>query len=85
MHEVISVEVLDNYKLKVEFENGEQRLKDITNLINKPAFKQLLKYNIFRKVKVIDGAITWQLDNGDEIDLCPDNTYETSEPFDPHK
>jgi hypothetical protein len=78
MHEVIKVTPLENYRLLVKFENGEQKTKDMTGLLDKPAFNLLKDLSIFKSVMIVDGAITWITSDGNEIDLCPDNTYQTS-------
>lgn len=81
MKEVISVTPLKNYRLLVEFDNRERRIKDITPLLDKPAFIPLKNIAFFNTVSVVYGAVTWQDDEGNEIDLCPDNTYLTSVPL----
>ena len=81
MKEVVSVTPLKNYRLLVEFDNGERRIKDITPLLEKRAFKPLKNISYFNTVAIVCGAITWQDYDGNEIDLCPDNTYLTSTPF----
>ena len=77
MHEVIKVTPLENYHLLVKFENGETKTKNMKDLLDKPAFKPLKDTSLFKSVIVIDGAITWITPEGDEIDLCPDKTYQS--------
>ena len=78
MYQIASVKPLDNYVLQVIFTNGEKRYKDIKELLQKPVFQPLCNKAVFEQVKVINGAISWVMDDGLEVDLCPDNTYFTS-------
>ena len=43
--------------------------------LEKGVFKKLKDKNFFESVKVSYGTVSW----GDEIDLCADSIYETSE------
>ena len=74
MREVIKVEVLDDYKLKLTFDNNVEKIKDMNPYLDKGVFKALKDKEIFNTVKISFGTITW---NGD-IDLCADDLYETS-------
>ncbi len=78
MLEVINVKTLDDFMLEVEFSNGEVRFKDMKPYFNKSIFKKIEEKSVFESVKIIDGAITWILSDGYELDICPDNTYKTS-------
>ena len=78
MHEVIKVTPLEGFCLLVQFENGELKTKDMSSLLNKPAFRPLNDISFFKSARVINGAITWITSDGDEIDLCPDKTYQDS-------
>lgn len=75
------IQTLDDYTIIVQFENGEERVKDIKNLLDKAAFKPIVDIKVFKSAIVVDGAITQILSDGQEIDLCPDKTYETSKPI----
>ena len=63
-----------DYKLDLEFENGEIREFDITPYINKGIFKELRHREYFVRVKAYLGSIQWP--NGQ--DFCPDTLYELS-------
>jgi len=86
MKKVISIEILDEYKLLLKFNNGEKRVYDMSNRLN-GVFEHLKDYNEFKAVKVIDGAPTWFLNYTvpsnicREIDICPTSAYLDSVPF----
>ncbi len=71
---VIKVEALEEYKLKLIFTNNEVKIFDTNPYLNKGVFKELKNFEIFKKVKVLMGSITWP--NGQ--DFCPDTLYEES-------
>ncbi len=61
----------DNYKLNLDFTNGESGVYDCSDLLNFGIFKELNDKNYFKKVKVLDGTIAWP----HEQDICPDTLY----------
>lgn len=75
MIEIKKVEVLSNYRLLLTFNNNEKRIKDMKPYLNKGIFQKLKNKNFFNQVKISFGTISW----GDQIDMCADNLYETSE------
>jgi len=85
MREVKTIEVLKDYKLLLNFENGEKRIYDMSKRLN-GVFEHLKDYHKFGAVKVIDGTLTWFLNNNlstnvcNEIDICPDSAYLDSIP-----
>jgi len=68
---------LQDFKLKVVFANGENRLFDVTPFLDKGVFKQLRDVQYFRKVRVAFGAITWP----NEQDFSKDTLYLLSKPL----
>ncbi len=69
---VRAVEALDNYKVRVKFEDGTQKEMDLKPYLHGPIFESILDdLAVFRTVKVQEGTITW--DNGADID--PDVLY----------
>ncbi len=66
-----AIEVLDDYKLRITFENNEIRTFDVTPYLNYPAFKRLKNKGYFSLAKVAHGTVCWS----DEIDFCPDTIY----------
>ena len=72
MHKIINVTVLENYKLKLEYENGRQGIADLSHLVGKGVFALWNDYNAFRKVKIgSSGELSWS----DLVDICPDSLY----------
>lgn len=74
MNRIKKVKPLQDYKLLVEFENGEKRVKDMKPYLEKGVFTKLKNKEFFDKVKIAYGTICW----GEDIDLCADSIYETS-------
>lgn len=75
MRTVISAKPLEDYKLLLEFDNGEKKLRDISHLLDKPVFAFLKDKSHFNAVYIEYGAVTWKDDEGNEVDLCPDALY----------
>jgi hypothetical protein len=69
---IISVEAKDDYTLLVTFENGEKKLCDISDLLDKPMYKPLKNRAFFCTVKVGFGTAIWN----DNIDIAPEYLYE---------
>ena len=74
MREIIRVETLEDYKLVLTFDNGEIKIKDMKPYLDKGVFKKLKDINVFNKVEIKYGALSWDND----IDMCADSLYETS-------
>ena len=74
MREIIEVEALKDYQLKLIFDNGEIKIKDMKPYLDKGIFKKLKDINVFNNVKIKYGTISWEND----IDICADSLYETS-------
>ena len=68
---VKDLETLDDYKLKLFFENGEIKIFDVRPFLEKGIFKELRDKELFKNVKVFLGSVKWQ--NGQ--DFCPDTLY----------
>ena len=75
MNRIIDVKALENYKILVIYQNGEKRIKDMKPYLEKGVFKKLKDEEFFKSVKVAYGTVSW----GEQIDLCADSIYETSE------
>lgn len=65
------VSMSSDYKLILEFTNGERGVYDCTPLLNFGAFKELKDLNYFKKARVLDGTVVWP----HEQDICPDTLY----------
>ncbi len=69
---IVKVEALDNYKVKILFDTKEEKVYDMKELINKNKFYINLKNKeYFKKVKPRGETIEWE--NGE--DICPENLY----------
>lgn len=71
---VSQVEPLSAYRLLLSFNNGEERIFDMTPYLSKGIFTSLQDPAYFNAVRAIGGSIAWP----DEQDLCPDTLYELS-------
>ena len=75
MRKVINVKVLEDYKLELTFDNNVVKIKDMKPYLNTGVFRTLSKKEVFNSVKLSFGTISWN----DDIDMCADYLYETSE------
>ncbi|MFI3325786.1 MAG: DUF2442 domain-containing protein [Clostridia bacterium] len=75
--ELISVEKAlpnNNYTITMLFSNGETRLYNARELLEKPVFKALNSKVFFLTAKAMYGTVVWN----DDIDLDPEYLYENS-------
>ena len=56
---VRSVKPLANYKLHIEFTNGEHKIFDVSPFLEKGIFRELKDHQYFQKVRVAFGAVEW--------------------------
>ncbi len=68
------VRPLEDYKLKLKFENNEERIFDLKPYLNLGKFSELQDQKLFKKVRVSFDTIEWP--NG--IDLDPEFLYKHS-------
>ncbi len=72
MHKIINVTVLQNYKVRLEYSDGEKGIADLSHLVGKGVFALWNDYNTFRNVKIgLSGELLWN----DLVDLCSDSLY----------
>ncbi|MBA3016746.1 MAG: DUF2442 domain-containing protein [Proteobacteria bacterium] len=72
MHKIINVTVLQNYKVKLEYADGENGIADLSHLVGKGVFILWNDYKAFQNVKIgLSGELLWN----DQVDLCPDSLY----------
>ena len=74
--DVVKVEAKSDYKLFLEFENGEKRLFDMAPYLDKKPFAQLKGSPLFGKASVACGTVVWPGD----IDIAPETLYDRSRP-----
>jgi len=63
---VISVEPLDDYKLRVELSNGRKGVFDVSKFVGSGVFRELTDPKYFRRVYVDYGTVVWP--NEQDID-----------------
>ena len=73
---VKSVKPLENYRLRLAFTNGEERIFDAKPLLALPVFQPLRNPHFFSLAQVAYGSVSWPND----IDYCPDTLYKESIP-----
>ena len=72
MHKIINVTILQNYKVRLEYADGEKGIADLSHLVGKGVFALWNDYNTFQNVKIgSSGELLWN----DQVDLCPDSLY----------
>ena len=74
---VQSVEPLHNYQLKIAFDNGDQRLFDVSPFLEKGIFRELKDESYFKSVRVVFGSIEWP----NEQDFSYDTLYILGKPL----
>ncbi len=70
----ISVKPLENYRLEIEFSNGEKRIFDCKPYLNGDWFEELLEQKKFASVRIAGHTIAWASGQ----DICPDCLYDNS-------
>ena len=74
--DVIAVKATNDYRLYLEFENGEKRIFDMTPLMEKPPFVRLKGSPLFQAARVDYGTVCWP----GNIDIAPETLYDRSIP-----
>ena len=69
--EISKAEYLDNYRLKLTFNNGEVKTVDLENELNGSAFVQLRQIEYFKMFQIKYNTIEWA--NG--ADYAPEFLY----------
>ncbi len=69
MKKIISVSVLEDYRVWLRFDDGVEGIADLSELVGRGVFAAWRDYAFFRRAFVADyGSPTWP----GELDLCPD-------------
>ena len=76
--DVVSVKVQPGYRLELEFENGEQRIFDMSLYMDKKPFNRLNGSPVFSCAYVDYGTVVWP----GNIDIAPETLYDSSVPID---
>jgi hypothetical protein len=75
--DVISVETKPEYRLILEFENGEKKVFDMSWLMDKKPFIKLKGSPLFYRASILSGTVVWP----GNIDIAPETLYLRSEPI----
>lgn len=71
------VKALHNYLLYIKFQNGEEKIYDMKEVLNYPFYKNLKDERNFKMVKVSGINIEWETGE----DIAPENLYNDSKPI----
>jgi hypothetical protein len=74
--DVTNVEIEQDNKLLLEFENGAKRRFDMTPYLEKKPFDRLKDNHLFQRVHISLGTLEWP----GNIDIDPETLWEYSEP-----
>lgn len=67
---------IEDYKIYITFENGEEKLFDVSPYLETGIFQELKDLKMFHTVKPVLGSVQWE--NGQ--DFCPDTLYLEGKP-----
>lgn len=71
---IVDVKPLDGYRLLVKFENGEEKVFDMTPYLETGKFSELKDLALFNSVVVKYDAVEW----ANNLDIDPEMLYEKS-------
>ena len=74
--DVVKVSAKLGYVLELEFENGEQRVFDMSPYMEKKPFHRLKESGVFFGARVDYGMVVWP----GNIDIAPETLYDRSVP-----
>lgn len=74
MHKLVSVQVIEDYKLIVEFINGEKKVFDVRPYIKGDWYGKLKEKKYFKNVRILGNTVCWS----DGQDIAPHELYELS-------
>ena len=70
--EVIRAEYIDGFRLQLLFNNGEQRIVDLSNSLKCPVYTPLKDIDYFKRFSIKFNTVEWE--NG--ADFAPEYLYE---------
>lgn len=74
--DVVKVKASQDYRLHLEFENGEKRIFDMSPYLDKKPFVHLKRLPLFAMASVDYGTVVWP----GNIDIAPETLYDRSVP-----
>jgi hypothetical protein len=82
--DIVEIEKISGYKLKLKFQSGETGTADLSDYKNRGGvFKNFTDPDYFRQVFVSHGVLCWPGD----VDIAPETVYNLAtgnNPFSPH-
>ena len=75
--DVVKVRVKTRYVLELVFENGEQRMFDMSSYMDKKPFNRLKGSTTFQGAHIDYGTVVWP----GNIDISPETLYDRSVPI----
>ena len=69
----IEVRAIEKYKIYIKFKNGEEKILDMKEMLDKKYYQKLKDYEYFKNVKISKTGITIEWEDGE--DLAPENLY----------
>lgn len=73
----IEVQAIEDYKLYIKFNNGEEKIYDMKPLLKHKFYQELKDKERFKKVKPDGISIEWETGE----DIAPENLYNDSIPI----
>lgn len=70
--EIIKAEYIDNYRIKLWFNDGKVKIVDLADSLNGLVFEPLRELEFFRKFTIKFNTIEW----GNGADFAPEYLYE---------
>lgn len=75
--DVINVKAEADYRLILEFENGERRMFDMSRFMDEKPYNRIKNSPVFMKASVAYGTVVWP----GNIDIAPETLYSLSAPL----
>ena len=69
----IEVRAIEKYKIYIKFKNGEEKILDMKEMLDKKYYQKLKDYEYFKNVKISKTGITIEWEDGE--DIAPENLY----------
>ena len=69
----IEVRAIEKYKIYIKFKNGEEKILDMKEMLDKKYYQKLKDYEYFKNVKISKTGITLEWEDGE--DIAPENLY----------
>jgi hypothetical protein len=76
---ITQVEAIENYKIKLNYENGEIKIFDVLPYISGPWYNELTNNKYFKTIHLISNGKGIEWENGQ--DIAPHELYDMSIPI----